>query len=64
MSVDQLALSSIGQFNTTATPLQMAMVAAAVANGGELAPRIWWTGDHARRRHGRAGTDPRRTARR
>ncbi|MFC5799249.1 penicillin-binding transpeptidase domain-containing protein [Streptomyces formicae] len=37
MSVDQLALSSIGQFDTTATPLQMALVAAAVANGGELA---------------------------
>ncbi|MFF3553266.1 penicillin-binding transpeptidase domain-containing protein [Streptomyces tsukubensis] len=36
MSVDQLALSSIGQFNTTATPLQMAMVSAAVANGGTL----------------------------
>ncbi|WP_030721031.1 penicillin-binding transpeptidase domain-containing protein [Streptomyces sp. NRRL S-237] len=36
MSQDQLALSSIGQFNTKATPLQMAMVAAAVANGGEL----------------------------
>ncbi|MEU3724486.1 penicillin-binding transpeptidase domain-containing protein [Streptomyces sp. NPDC031705] len=36
MSPDQLALSSIGQFNTKATPLQMAMVAAAVANGGEL----------------------------
>ncbi|WP_345044767.1 penicillin-binding transpeptidase domain-containing protein [Streptomyces sannanensis] len=36
MSEDQLALSSIGQFNTRATPLQMAMVAAAVANGGEL----------------------------
>ncbi|MEV8453053.1 penicillin-binding transpeptidase domain-containing protein [Streptomyces sp. NPDC052095] len=36
MSKDQLALSSIGQFDTTATPLQMAMVAAAVANGGEL----------------------------
>ncbi|MET9960989.1 penicillin-binding transpeptidase domain-containing protein [Streptomyces sp. NPDC006326] len=36
MSQDQLALSSIGQFNTTATPLQMAMVAAAVADGGEL----------------------------
>ncbi|MER5809179.1 penicillin-binding transpeptidase domain-containing protein [Streptomyces sp. NPDC002033] len=36
MSPDQLALSSIGQFNTRATPLQMAMVAAAVANGGEL----------------------------
>ncbi|MFI1394990.1 penicillin-binding transpeptidase domain-containing protein [Streptomyces sp. NPDC020681] len=36
MTVDQLALSSIGQFNTTATPLQMAMVSAAVANDGEL----------------------------
>lgn len=36
MSPDQLALSSIGQFNTTATPLQMAMVAAAVANAGVL----------------------------
>ncbi|MEW2414028.1 penicillin-binding transpeptidase domain-containing protein [Streptomyces sp. NPDC046866] len=36
MSGDQLALSAIGQFNTTATPLQMAMVAAAVAAGGEL----------------------------
>ncbi|MFB7464496.1 penicillin-binding transpeptidase domain-containing protein [Streptomyces sp. NPDC056224] len=36
MSRDQLALSSIGQFNTRATPLQMAMVAAAVAAGGEL----------------------------
>ncbi|WP_331448642.1 penicillin-binding transpeptidase domain-containing protein [Streptomyces prasinus] len=30
----QLALSSIGQYNTRATPLQMAMVAAAVANNG------------------------------
>ncbi|RPF45499.1 peptidoglycan glycosyltransferase [Streptomyces sp. Ag109_G2-6] len=36
MSPDQLALSSIGQFNTRATPLQMAMVAAAVAHGGEI----------------------------
>ena len=37
-SVDkaQLALSSIGQYNTRATPLQMAMVSAAVANGGLL----------------------------
>jgi peptidoglycan glycosyltransferase len=32
----QLALSSIGQFNTRATPLQMAMVAAAVAAGGQV----------------------------
>ncbi|MET9654738.1 penicillin-binding transpeptidase domain-containing protein [Streptomyces sp. NPDC006460] len=37
MSDDQLALSSIGQFDTTATPLQMALVAAAVANNGEIA---------------------------
>jgi len=36
MSPDQVALSSIGQFDTTATPLQMAMVAAAVGNGGRL----------------------------
>lgn len=34
----QLALSSIGQYNTRATPLQMAMVAAAVADGGVLRP--------------------------
>ncbi|MFE2044369.1 penicillin-binding transpeptidase domain-containing protein [Streptomyces sp. NPDC059477] len=32
----QLALSSIGQYNTRATPLQMAMVSAAVANNGQL----------------------------
>lgn len=32
----QLALSSIGQYNTRATPLQMATVAAAVANGGQV----------------------------
>lgn len=36
MSADQLALSSIGQFDTRATPLQMAMIASAVANGGDL----------------------------
>lgn len=36
MGPDQVAQSSIGQFDTTATPLQMAMVAAAVGNGGEL----------------------------
>jgi peptidoglycan glycosyltransferase len=30
----QLALSSIGQFDTRATPLQMAMISAAVAGGG------------------------------
>ncbi|MEU6811296.1 penicillin-binding transpeptidase domain-containing protein [Streptomyces sp. NPDC046831] len=32
----QLALSSIGQYNTRATPLQMAMVAAAVAEDGQV----------------------------
>ncbi|MGA5079050.1 peptidoglycan D,D-transpeptidase FtsI family protein [Streptomyces griseoincarnatus] len=36
MEPSQVALSSIGQFNTAATPLQMAMVAAAVANNGTL----------------------------
>jgi peptidoglycan glycosyltransferase len=36
MSPDQVALSSIGQFDTTATPLQMAMVAGAVGDGGTL----------------------------
>ncbi|PNE38945.1 MULTISPECIES: penicillin-binding transpeptidase domain-containing protein [Streptomyces] len=34
----QLALSAIGQYDTAATPLQMAMVAAAVANDGQLTP--------------------------
>ncbi|MCK7625789.1 penicillin-binding transpeptidase domain-containing protein [Streptomyces sp. RS10V-4] len=38
MDPAQLALSSIGQFDTAATPLQMAMVAAAVAGDGQLAP--------------------------
>ncbi|MFC6061181.1 penicillin-binding transpeptidase domain-containing protein [Streptomyces ochraceiscleroticus] len=36
MNDAQLALSSIGQYDTAATPLQMAMVAAAVANHGDL----------------------------
>ncbi|MFI2631968.1 peptidoglycan D,D-transpeptidase FtsI family protein [Streptomyces collinus] len=36
MNPSQTALSSIGQFNTAATPLQMAMVASAVANDGRL----------------------------
>ncbi|MFJ5290348.1 peptidoglycan D,D-transpeptidase FtsI family protein [Streptomyces sp. NPDC088348] len=36
MDKAQTALSSIGQFNTAATPLQMAMVASAVANDGTL----------------------------
>ncbi|MFD5080635.1 peptidoglycan D,D-transpeptidase FtsI family protein [Streptomyces sp. NPDC058371] len=36
MDKPQTALSSIGQFETAATPLQMAMVASAVANNGTL----------------------------
>ncbi|MER6627383.1 penicillin-binding protein 2 [Streptomyces sp. NPDC000987] len=36
MNPSQTALSSIGQYNTAATPLQMAMVASAVANNGKL----------------------------
>ncbi|MFE4263068.1 peptidoglycan D,D-transpeptidase FtsI family protein [Streptomyces sp. NPDC056883] len=36
MGKDGNALSSIGQFNTAATPLQMAMVTAAIANNGKL----------------------------
>ncbi|NGO10479.1 penicillin-binding protein 2 [Streptomyces sp. HC44] len=36
MDKAQTALSGIGQFDVTATPLQMAMVSAAIANGGEL----------------------------
>ncbi|MEU3143211.1 MULTISPECIES: penicillin-binding protein 2 [unclassified Streptomyces] len=36
MEPSQTALSSIGQFNTAATPLQMAMVTAAIANNGTL----------------------------
>lgn len=36
MNPSQTALSSIGQYNTAATPLQMAMVASAVANDGTL----------------------------
>ncbi|MEU6373783.1 penicillin-binding protein 2 [Streptomyces sp. NPDC046909] len=36
MADSEVALSSIGQFNTAATPLQMAMVASAVANDGKL----------------------------
>ncbi|MEU7553343.1 penicillin-binding protein 2 [Streptomyces sp. NPDC044571] len=36
MSVDQVALTGIGQFDVQATPLQMAMVTAAIENGGKL----------------------------
>lgn len=36
MDEPQTALSSIGQFETAATPLQMAMVTAAIANDGAL----------------------------
>ncbi|WP_371479861.1 penicillin-binding transpeptidase domain-containing protein [Kitasatospora sp. NBC_00315] len=36
MNPSQVALSSIGQFDTAATPLVMAMVAAGVANGGTV----------------------------
>ena len=36
MNSSQTALSSIGQYNTATTPLQMAMVASAVANNGKL----------------------------
>ncbi|MFF6982879.1 peptidoglycan D,D-transpeptidase FtsI family protein [Streptomyces sp. NPDC008343] len=36
MDRPQTALSGIGQFDVTATPLQIAMVSAAIANGGKL----------------------------
>ncbi|MFC8984727.1 peptidoglycan D,D-transpeptidase FtsI family protein [Streptomyces sp. NPDC057115] len=36
MEPSQVALSSIGQFNTASTPLQMAMVTAAIANNGSM----------------------------
>ncbi|MGW1768769.1 peptidoglycan D,D-transpeptidase FtsI family protein [Streptomyces sp. NPDC002073] len=36
MSPDQVAQTGIGQFDVTATPLQMAMVSAAIENGGKL----------------------------
>ncbi|MFD7995255.1 peptidoglycan D,D-transpeptidase FtsI family protein [Streptomyces mexicanus] len=36
MDTAQTALSGIGQFDVTATPLQMAMVSAAIAHGGTL----------------------------
>lgn len=37
MDKAQTALTGIGQYDVTATPLQMAMVSAAIANGGTLA---------------------------
>ncbi|ARX82616.1 MULTISPECIES: penicillin-binding transpeptidase domain-containing protein [Streptomyces] len=37
MDKAQTALTGIGQFDVTATPLQMALVSAAISNGGELA---------------------------
>ncbi|MGW1927363.1 hypothetical protein ACWCQ0_52960, partial [Streptomyces massasporeus] len=37
MDKAQTALTGIGQFDVTATPLQMAMVSAAIANDGLLA---------------------------
>ncbi|MEV3856532.1 penicillin-binding transpeptidase domain-containing protein [Streptomyces sp. NPDC050095] len=37
MDKAQTALSAIGQFDVTATPLQIAMVSATIANGGEQA---------------------------
>ncbi|MEV8477010.1 penicillin-binding protein 2 [Streptomyces sp. NPDC051173] len=41
MNAAQTALSGIGQFNDQATPLQMAMVSSAIANGGKLmTPRL------------------------
>ncbi|MFE7275694.1 peptidoglycan D,D-transpeptidase FtsI family protein [Streptomyces sp. NPDC057623] len=36
MAPSEVALSSIGQFNTATTPLQMAMVTSAIANNGKL----------------------------
>jgi peptidoglycan glycosyltransferase len=36
MNAPQTALSGIGQFDDTATPLEMAMVSATIANGGKL----------------------------
>ncbi|WP_314415780.1 peptidoglycan D,D-transpeptidase FtsI family protein [Streptomyces sp. DSM 40484] len=36
MDKSSTALTGIGQFDVTATPLQMAMVSAAIANGGKL----------------------------
>ena len=41
LNPSQLAMSAIGQFEVAATPLQMALVTAAIANGGvEMAPYL------------------------
>jgi peptidoglycan glycosyltransferase len=41
LDLPQTALSAIGQFNVRSTPLQMAMVTAAIANGGkEMKPYV------------------------
>ncbi|HEY8294878.1 MAG TPA: penicillin-binding protein 2 [Micrococcaceae bacterium] len=41
LSPDQLAISSIGQLNVTATPLEIAMMTAAIANGGvQMKPNL------------------------
>lgn len=41
LDAPETALAAIGQFNVSATPLQMAMVAAAIANGGkEMKPYV------------------------
>ncbi|CAM5451037.1 Penicillin-binding protein OS=Streptomyces fumanus OX=67302 GN=GCM10018772_64920 PE=3 SV=1 [Streptomyces fumanus] len=47
MDEAQTGLSGIGQFDVTATPLQMAMVSAAIANDGELVSphMVLWTTD-------------------
>lgn len=41
LSKDQLAMSAIGQLNVTATPLEIAMMTAAIANGGtQMKPNL------------------------
>lgn len=64
MNDSQLALSSIGQFDTRATPLQMAMVSAAVASGGTVPTPylLERTTDGAGETVGRAGPRGSRTA--
>ena len=52
----RLAFSAIGQFDVAATPLQMAMVAAGIANGGDvMKPYVVQAGPLARRRDPRRG---------